>query len=345
MLEKTVFTEESIIRKLKQLYNINVSKIEKEDRGSANIYYIYNENCEKFVLKEFESVCNEQNVIKEINIINHLKKYDVVVPEYIRTLRKSYYFTYNNRTVILMKYIEGYTKNSNTGDFKQTLESASILGKMVKALQDFPKMPEENIENWYNKNKLQLGKTTLNRLKIQVEEKANIALGIKTKILNDIQIKLDIIDKLNLMDFEGMQYVTHKNSHGDFSIMQFIYKNEEVCAILDFAKARCFPITWEVIRSYTYIDEKCKNGTLDINNLILYTNEFMKYVSLTKNDLKFMPLVYLIQLVTSTFGYKEYINNNELTNLLEFGYWRTNMCVFLYNNLQEISEKLQETNN
>ena len=63
---------------------------------------------------------------------------------------------------------------------------------------------------------------------------------------------MEIITSLEKMDFSEMTDLTLKNSHGDYSIMQFIYKDEKVEALLDFAKARKMPIAWEIIRSYIY---------------------------------------------------------------------------------------------
>lgn len=76
MLEQSVFSNKEIINQVNMKYNICITKIEKELRGSANIFYIYDSNGTKYVLKKFESACNEDNVTKEIKIINHLKKED-----------------------------------------------------------------------------------------------------------------------------------------------------------------------------------------------------------------------------------------------------------------------------
>lgn len=340
MLEKSVFSKKEIIEQVDENYGIIINKIEKEPRGSANIYYIYDKENNKYVLKEFESACNEQNVLKEINIINYLQKYNIKVPEYIKTIDNQYYFNYKNRTVILMKYIQGYTKNSNTGNYAQTLESAEILGKIVKALEEYPCMEQEDIEKWYNKTKIVQGKQKIIKLMQDAEQNTNINENIKEKIIRDAYDKLEIIQQLEKMNFEGIQYVTNKNSHGDFSIMQFIYQDEKVCAVLDFAKAKSFPISWEIIRSYSYIDKCCKDGEINLGNLKAYVRTIMKYIELTKYDLKFMPYTYLIQLVTSPFGYNEYLNNNELTSLLDFAIWRTNMSKYLFKNLDKISEEL-----
>ena len=61
---------------------------------------------------------------------------------------------------------------------------------------------------------------------------------------------------------------------------------------------------WEIARSYSYIDKKAINGNIDVKNLVDYTKEVSKSITLNKYDLKYLPYVYLIQLARSTFGYE-----------------------------------------
>ena len=67
MLEKTVFTNKTIISAVKKKYNIDIYKIEKLNRGTANIYSL---NDNKYIFKEFQSRFNKKDIIKEIKIIN-----------------------------------------------------------------------------------------------------------------------------------------------------------------------------------------------------------------------------------------------------------------------------------
>lgn len=135
---------------------------------------------------------------------------------------------------------------------------------------------------------------------------------------------------------------TMEPNNGDYSVMQFIYKDGKINAITDFVSACKMPIVWEIIRSYSYIDEKAKDGEFDINNLIDYVKEFCKYVSLNKCDIKYMPYVYMLQLLNSTYGYKQFLNDRNNKEMLDFGRLRTNICRYLYNNAELISKKLLE---
>ena len=110
----------------------------------------------------------------------------------------------------------------------------------------------------------------------------------------------------------------------------------------DFVSACKMPIVWEVIRSYSYIDPKAKPGKIDINNLVSYVKEFTNYVSLNEYDIKYMPYLYLIQLLSSTFGYKQYISDNSKVSLLEFALFRTRLCRYLFDNSKLISSNLEK---
>ena len=132
------------------------------------------------------------------------------------------------------------------------------------------------------------------------------------------------------------------NSHGDYSVQQLIYNDKEETTVIDFETAKKLPIIWEVMRSYSYIDKEAKNGNLNLNTLVDYVKEFSKYVKLNEYDLKYVAKIYLIQIVSSPFGYKQYNDNYEKTGLLEFALFRTNLCRYLYKNSDEISLRLQK---
>ena len=100
------------------------------------------------------------------------------------------------------------------------------------------------------------------------------------------------------------------------------------------------PIDWEIIRSYSYVDKECVNGEFNLNTFIDYVKEVQKYITLTEYDLKYMPYIYILQLVSSTFGYKQYNNDYTKTSLLDFAFFRTNLCNYLYDNLKLLSNEL-----
>ena len=96
-----------------------------------------------------------------------------------------------------------------------------------------------------------------------------------------------------------------------------------------------------LIRSYSYIDKDAKAGTFNLDTFVDYVKTFNKYIKLNKYDLKYIAYLYLIQILNSNFGYKQYIYNHENKELLKFGFLRTNICRYLFNNASIISKRLE----
>ena len=335
MLENSVFTnKKEIINFVKEKYGINVTDIKIIDRGSANIYSL---NKDEYVLKEFQSKYTKDEIEKEIIIINHLKKDDIKVPSYIKTINDTYYSLYKDKVIIIQKFIEGYTLNRNEGNYEQTIECAKVYGMIVKSLESLNILLPLNDLSFSKENLTKGIEKHQKLLKLIDDKKDDETLKIKKNLEEKIDMLKDISKKNIVIDTKKL---TIKNTHGDFNVLQFIYKNNHINSVIDFVSASKMPVVWELIRSYSYIDKDVKNGIFNLDTFTDYIKEFNKYVKLNEYDLKYMSYIYLIQLLGSTFGYKEYINNNENIELLEFAYFRTNICKYLFKNAENISNRL-----
>ena len=51
-------------------------------------------------------------------------------------------------------------------------------------------------------------------------------------------------------------------------------------------------------------------------------------------------MVYLVQILNSNYGYKQYLYNRDNTKLLNFGIFRTNLCIYLFKNAKVIFKRL-----
>lgn len=332
MVERTNFTNDSIISEVKKHYGIIVNKIERIIGGSANIYKLSSDSG-TFVLKEFQKWYKSETILKEVHVINHLRSKGIIVPKYVRCLDDNYSFNYKGNEVILQNYIEGNVKKANTGCKKDLLESARILGLIINALKDYPydDLPSFDLDYIMSKEKLKKSILKNNEL---------IKCTDDEYIINDLREKESIIRKLLDVklssDFKKMSIA---KSHGDFGIGQLIY-GEDI-TIIDFATAMEVPIAYEVIRSYAWADKKCIDGKINIDNLILYIKEFNKYVSLNVYDLKYMAYIYLYKIASSSYGYKQFIYNGDF-DMYRFGKWRGKMCRFLFENYENIGKRLVE---
>lgn len=318
MIEKSELNEKIIKYEVKKHHNLNIIKIEIINGGNANIYKLTDIHKNQYILKEFQSKFNSKMILKEIHVINHLRKKKLPVPEYVTCTNNQMYFEYEGKVVILQKYIEEKTKDKYTGNIQNLLESAKYLGLIVNALEDYPydDMFKSNIKKF----------TTTEDIEESIEKYKALIFQVTKDDIYGEEIKRDLNDKIEMLKkikkdqtIIKITNITIKKTHGDYNVLQLIYDpKDNIKAILDFATAGELPIVWEIARSYNYMDKECKNGTFNIDNLVLYIKEFMKYSSLTKEDLKYLPYIYLIQLLSSTYGYKQYLQTGNL-NMLEFG--------------------------
>ena len=225
MLEKSVFiNKKEIINFVKEKYGINVTDIKIIDRGSANIYSL---NGDEYILKEFQSKYTKEEIEKEITIINHLKKDGIKVPSYIKTINDTYYSLYKDKVIIIQKFIEGYTLDRNEGNYEQTIECAKVYGMIVKSLENLDiLLPLNDLSYLFSK---------------EIFEKSIEKHQELLKVINDkddeetLKIKKNLEEKINMIKdiseeniFIDTKKLTIKNTHGDFNVLQLIYKNNHI---------------------------------------------------------------------------------------------------------------------
>lgn len=339
-IEKSVLTFEEIRRLIKDRYNIsNIQDIIHIDNSSANCYHIIC-NDKKYFFKEIQSNYSLEKVQNECNINNFLKERNIPTTEFYKTLNGEYTWEYKKHVFHLQQYIDGKTYKMNTAPEWLINNSAIFLGKIHNALMNYPILEDGFGENffyeWDVNNSIEFYGNMIEKSK-NIEDE-----GIRLKIIEDLKFKLSILPKIANFKFEYNKF-TISNSHGDYSITQILCDTKEINKIIDFTDVCSLPICWEIIRSYTYADRKCINGNeIDIENLKRYIKLYLKHNSLNSYDIKMMPYLYYYHLARSKFGYREYIltptNNKE--ELLQFAFWRTNMCRWLDKNVDSLSYEL-----
>lgn len=338
MIEKTTFSKKELQTELNKKYGINVEKIEKINKGTANIFKIISNN-EKFIVKEFQSKYSKENVLKEINAIEYLRKNSQVpLPIYLKNNNNELYFVHKGKMIVVQKFVEGQVFEKNKGNHEQILESARYLGLIIEGFKNYKIEDNVNILDWYSNKEFEKANKKYDEILSKLDNSK-----ISEKIKMDIIFKKELLVKLSkTINAEDIKNITHKVSHGDYSSLQFIYDNEDkIRVILDFIKTKRLPIVWEIARSYSYIDKDAKDGKINVKNLVEYTKKVAEFTELNEYDFKYLPYVYLIQLARSTFGYSEYFKNIENKDeYLKFAFYRTNICRDLYKKADEISKKL-----
>ena len=321
VIEKRVLNKTKIRTLLEERYHLKVKNIELIHGGSAEIYHV-----DDYILKLYQKKYGEKEICREIQVIEYLKARGFKVPVYLKTVSGDSFVKVEDRILIVQHYISGEVKEKFMATKKEIQECGYLHGLMVKTLMDYDTMEVEG-KDWFDVPK------SIEKLKNAIQ------LGNHPMIVTDLKKKIEMLENLP-SGLEDMDKISYYTSHGDFSYLQFIYEKGKVNAIIDFIRVRKLPIVWEIMRSYSYMDRKCKNAEIDIDHLVLYVKEFMKNVKLTPYDLKYMPYVYMCQLLRSTYGYKEYYQKDN-NSILEFAHFRTKMCEYLFHHCDEISRRLE----
>ena len=339
-LEKTVLDGSIITILLKKHYDIAVHGCQRLALGSANCYRV-SDGKRNYFLKEFQTSISEDAVNREAELLKTLSKEHIPVSGYIQTNTGEWLFNFNNHIICLQEYIEGLTCGYNNFPSRLLPSLAQMLGKIHTALKNYD-LPVDMGKEWLESYSAKKLITQYDALIKSAQAQDDADSG---KIIEDLEYKKELALRCNEYKkfYDG---ITYTSTHGDYQGCQTIYTETDIKAVIDFSSAAKLPAVWEVMRSYVQSSHKsAKNAAFDIDGLCAYVKEYMKYAALTDKDIYAMPYVYLFQLARSKFGYSQYLNmkSEDSKALLEFGIWRTDMCRFVENNLENISQILTTT--
>lgn len=339
-LEKSVLDSGSIAELLKKHYDLDIIAVRKIDVGSANCYCVSDGHALYF-LKEFQSYYTGADLYREAELVDYLTDCGFPAVSIIPTVNLERCFTYMERCIYLQPYMEGGSYVGEAVPNSVLIEAAGLLGRMHSILSDYS-LPEEMGISWLVDFSAEEGCNRYDKLLELAENVRDIPQyeHIKRDLIFKRRLVSEIVDYRRY--YENATYCA---THGDFTIQQCICKKGHIDAIIDFSSARRLPVDWEIMRSYIQSSGACQGGgRINVQELCEYVTEYMKFAPLTKADLQAMPYIYLYQLARSRYGFKEFLTNRaeNKTELLEFGFWRTDICRVLYEQKEELSKKLVE---
>lgn len=223
MIEQTIFeNNDEIINYVKNNYNLEVTEVTKIDRGSANIYSLNNN---EYILKEFQSKYSKEQIEKEIAVINHLSGFGIKVPEYIKTKKDTFDDVYKEKTIIIQKYIDGYTLESNEGNYEQTIECADYYGRIVDALKTLPiELPDSDLSGWYSQENFDVSIKKHEDLLPMLDENNEI----DKKIKNDILEKIEMITYISEGEIEGINIYLKRIPNQENYVLDVYGKRDKI---------------------------------------------------------------------------------------------------------------------
>ncbi len=337
-LEKSVLTDNIISDLLKQYYGLPFVSAQRLGLGTANCYRVFDGE-KYYFLKEFQSSFLENNIIREAKLLEFLSDTDIPITKFYKTIQNNYVIKYQNHLICLEEYIEGEAYSYDDLPRHLLPRVGKMLGKLHCALKGYP-LPVDMSDEWltsFSSEKVIKEYDSLIEIAKILNRDENI-----TQIIEDLEYKKQLAIRCENYKkyYNGITYCA---THGDYQGCQMIFDDEKIKAIIDFSSACTLPVTWEIMRSYVQSSAQCRsNAVIDIDNFCSYVREYMKYSKLTKADMISMPYVYLFQLARSKYGYPQYLKTDspDKDKLLQFAFWRTQMCREIEQKAEMISGEL-----
>lgn len=313
---------------LKLHFNIEAKTIEILFDHIHTKIFLVESRTHKYVLKELgpNSYGNPEN---EGELAEYLYNNGIRVPRFFRNNNNEFVFDNDKNRYILEEYIEGQQYTLNTAPDWFLIKSAQTLGQIQNALKGYKKLPLEFGPDFLSKETITRNeKSILTKIKNAEEHK-------DTELIMSLKERLQHIKRISSIEFD-CDKLTYINSHGDYYINQIIVQNKEL-VIIDWTGALYLPACFEVMMSYTYAAPACKDGTININMFKLYLDEYLKYVSLNKYDIKMMPYLLYFYLCFCCFT-PPY--NDLSSDYMQIAKLSDNLKNWLYENVDDLSRDL-----
>lgn len=198
----------------------------------------------------------------------------------------------------LQRFVEGKNYDLNTAPAWLMKESARMLGRIHTALEDYQPLPVGIGEGFFQYMTPERAKESyLNTIKIAQ------AAG-DSMIVDELEYRIGQMEKFSAWHID-IQCYTRKNTHGDYFISQLICGEHQINAVIDWTTACIHPVVWEIIRSFVYDAESCKEGEIQIPEFLDYVAEYLEYAKLTQYDVIHMPQLFYYQIAVCDY-YNQY---------------------------------------
>ena len=284
---------------LKARYGICCYKIEKDNLGSGENYWINGE----FLLKIFD--CNVKFRIEdEIRICEYLRSRGLSTSMHISAIDGSYIQKIENNRLHLQYRLPGITREKNSLDFEHSDSFLKMLRHIVKLLEEYPNAIRTNMLFEREYVMADIVESVMKRLNIYDSTLKEITKR-KIELLNKIQFNRGKVDQTVL-------------SHSDYNIQQLLLDDEVIwskkTSIIDFSHVSRIPIEWEIIKSCLRSIEFQKNDCVRaIHNgfALMEKNMQIDYKNI---------YISIIQLIFSTYMEKMYLRTNQRKWLINLNY-------------------------
>ena len=319
---------------LRALYGLEVTAAQKSEVGAGSDTYFITCRDGRYVVK-FPCTSEMNHPDFEPELCEFLLAKGIPASEFLKNRNGQYLSAdENGRKFHVQKFVEGKVYGLNTAPGWLLRESAAMLGKIHSALLDYPPLPEG------------IGAGFFQFMTPQAALESYQNTLATAKECGHAEIQEDLLYRIALMErFPGYQFdmnrLTRRNTHGDFFISQLICGDEKINAVIDWTTACVHPVVWEIIRSYVYASPKCRDGEIDIPELMEYLSCYLEYAPLTAADLRAMPRLFYYQIAVCDY-YQQYYqskaDNREI--YLHQAVFSTKLLRWFEQNVELLTEEL-----
>ncbi len=319
---------------LREQYGLELERIERSELGAGSVVYFATCKDGKYVIKyASENPINHPE--QEAAVCMYLQEQGIRACTFIRNKQGKFLSTdENGRLYSVQIFHEGKTYYYHEAPEWLMEQSAETLGRIHNALENCQQIPIGIGEDFF------VHMTPENAL-MSYEKSLDVAQkNGDAAIIEDLEYRIKLMKRFEKrkIDFSRL---TCRASHGDYMINKLICDKERIHAVIDWTTCCIHPVVWEIFRSFVYASPKCKNGEIDMEQLISYVSHYLRVAPLHKYDLEIMPYLFYYQIaVCDYYGlyYESIMDSRKI--YMEQAVFSTKLLHWLEENVDEVSNSL-----
>lgn len=279
---------------LKQHYDLDVLQIHKSAIGAGSDTYFVTCREGKYVVK-FPAQSEINHPELEPLLCEYLLDQGIPACQFIKNRAGNYLTTDEaGRAFHIQRFIEGTVYDWNTAPPWLMEQSAQMLGKLHRALKDYPGLPEGIGEGFFRHM------TPQHAVRFY-ESSLEIAQSRGDNgIIEGLRYRIDLMGRFPAYQFD-LSRLTCCATHGDYFISQFLCDKHKINAVIDWTTACVHPVVWEIMRSFVYASPSCKDGALDMDEFLRYVENYRKFAPLLPYDLQCMVRLFYYQIAVCDY--------------------------------------------
>lgn len=330
--------EETELRKRRYMfqeqYGLEIETIERTKMGAGAVVYIATCKDGRYIIK-YASENSMNHPELEAPICTYLQKYGIPTCPFIRNRQGEYLSAdENGRLYSVQLFHNGKTYGYHEAPEWLMVQSAQMLGRIHKALKSYEQVPIGIGEDYFTYMTPENARKSYEKSIIIAKTNGD------TAIVEDLEYRIGLMKRFEKREIDFAR-LTCQASHGDYIINQLICGEEHIHAVIDWSTCCIQPVAWEIFRSFAYASPNCKDGEIDVEQLLSYVSYYLQYATLNKYDLEMMPYLFYYQSAVCDYYGQYYASIMDSRKVyLEQAVFSTKLLSWLEKNLEQLSHIL-----